>query len=74
MDCSINISIIDKYDNITIKPLTMKYLNIEANGLITLPYIADFTDCYKEGYKVRNNNVLGKTHKFYKCQKNVDGI
>jgi len=51
----------------------MKYLNIEANGLITLPYIADFTDCYKEGYKVRNN-VLGKTHKFYKCQKNVNGI
>jgi len=67
MNCSVNIS--TENANIDVRPLAMSNINIKANGLINLPYIADYTNCYMTGYTKLRNNVSGKTHKFYEFLK-----
>ncbi|XP_012524255.1 peptide transporter family 1 isoform X2 [Monomorium pharaonis] len=51
MDCSVSINMINQ-DPSSVPPLNMvEFLEVKANGKITIPYTANFTDCINKGYE-----------------------
>lgn len=50
-------------------PLNMiEMLKVKADGYITIPYTANFTDCYNNGYTELKKTEQGKIHGFSRCR------
>ncbi|XP_032688512.1 solute carrier family 15 member 1-like isoform X6 [Odontomachus brunneus] len=59
LNCHVDLKFEDR-KSVTVYPLSMwADLNVKVNGSITLPYIADFTKCYTNGYSHLQQDAEG---------------
>ncbi|XP_011696789.1 PREDICTED: solute carrier family 15 member 1 isoform X2 [Wasmannia auropunctata] len=61
MNCNVNVNMVNQGLAVDIGPVSMvEILEVKAAGSVTIPYTADFTECYNKGYTDLNKNEQGE--------------